>query len=486
MSKEQGATEMEQGPSSDVEGLSMALGMQLVALRRQAGEKISLAKRQTDPRVVAASLGQAKKSLYKLLAIACAALQRARLAAMAVSRAAQALEGGKSSPEQTSGSDPGGGSTGTESAATTTTTTTTKTSTTAATTATTSAAASTATTTTTSDMNGGSKGEDDSEGKSTEILDTRSTADSHDAEIESTMLREYFSVRIDHRVDLALLRPVYDMSCASLRLLKELNDQAIVLFDPIAAEFEVALAAFEYTTALQARAWLPLRACASASCCSRDRMAEEAAAVAPMESVNEGSEDAGGGNQDLPTDAETENDATEEVDGSSETKLEEDEDNPGIFYCLACWNAYEEEAALEACRNRRVWSIEQLLSLRGLPAATRAPPPELAAMIPYFPSSPVSWKSPMRKRKSRSRGKQHNRSHKTPNHHQSPAKKKRCTQTRNGTSREEAPQETSGSSCSGDDGNIGKGIPRLRRPSLRRPRLRRPRQQATEKCDTEA
>ena len=63
----------------------------------------------------------------------------------------------------------------------------------------------------------------------------------------------------------------------------------------------------------------------------------------------------------------------------------------------------------------------------------------------------------MRKRKSRSRGKQHNRSHKTPNHHQSPAKKKRCTQTRNGTSREEAPQETSGSSCSGDDGNIRKG-----------------------------
>ena len=64
MSKEQGATKMEQGPSSDVEGLSMALGMQLVALRRQAGEKISLAKRQTDPRVVAASLGQAKKILF--------------------------------------------------------------------------------------------------------------------------------------------------------------------------------------------------------------------------------------------------------------------------------------------------------------------------------------------------------------------------------------------------------------------------------------
>ena len=449
MSEVQGATKMEQGPSPDVEGFSMALGVQLVALRRQAGEKISLAKKQTDPRVVAATLGQAKQSLYKLLAIACAALQRARLAAMAVSRAAQAVEGGKSSPEQTFGADLGSGNTGTESAATTTTTTTTKASTTAATSATTTAA----TTTTTSDMNGGSKGEDDSEGKSTEILDTRSTADSHDSESESTMLREYFSVCIDHRVDLALLRPVYDMSCASLRLLKELNDHAIVLFDPIAAEFEVALAAFEYTAALQARAWLPLRVCASASCCSHGRMAKEAAAVAPMESVNDGSENAGG-NQDSPTDAEES--ATEGVDGNSETKLQEDEDNPGIFYCLACWNAYEEEAALEACRNRRVWSIEQLLSLRELPAATRAPPPELAAMLPYFPSS--SW-STMGKRKSRSRGKQHqkNRTRKTLNHHQSPAKKKRCTQTRNGTPHEEAPQETSGSSCSGDDGNIGKG-----------------------------
>ena len=166
--------------------------------------------------------------------------------------------------------------------------------------------------------------------KSDELVDEASGADDAAAAAPEPSSRESPALQT-----LDGVRAIYDTYRAMYRCLDDLNEHDGVLFDPLQAELEVALTAFKHVFD---SAHGPMR-------CS----------------------------------------ACGETDPAC---LEEDMDNSGTFYCVRCWQAYDESAVQRAREGLTEYSVEELLALRDAPLARRPAPPELQKVLLAFTPRP--------------------------------------------------------------------------------------------------